>query len=155
MSALQAAAFNAVLAARELPIDRVAVGDLARRTDSGGLFPVEDEGAENERAARFEISATGPLFGRRMERPTGAVRAWEDGVLRDFGVDPDALPTLPGVRVRGGRRPVRVPVAALEAAAPAPGEPLVLAFELPAGSYATVLLEELLGGVPERVSSPS
>lgn len=152
LSALQAAAFNAVLASRELPLDRVEAGDLARRTDSGGLFLVEDLERENERARRFEISATGPLFGTRMERPAGAVREREDAVLRGLGIDPDGLRPPRGVRLRGGRRPFRVPVGDLQVAEEADGS-LRLRFELPSGSYATVLLEELLGGVPERVSS--
>lgn len=153
VSALQAAVFNAVLAGRELPLDRVENGDLARRTDSGGLFVVEDAELENERAARFEISATGPIFGRRMEQPTGAVRAREEDAMRELGLDPEALTPPRGVRMRGTRRPLRVPVQDLAVEGATDGEPLQLRFELPSGSYATVLLEELLGGVPERVSS--
>ncbi len=148
ISALQAAVFNEVLRRRPLPLDRVEVGDLARRTDSGGLFLVEDAGRECRRAECFEISATGPLFGTRMEQPGPTVAAREQDVLRHFGLDPAALRAPRGVRMRGGRRPLRVPVRELQLGPEDTG--LRIRCELPAGSYATVLLEELLGAVPGR-----
>lgn len=151
VSALQAAVFNEVLEKRPLRLDEVEVGDLARRTDSGGLFEVEDAAVENERARRFEISATGPIFGTRVERPGGAVAAREREAMASFGLDPETLRAPKGVRMRGARRPVRVPVRDLSLEQE--GDRLRLRFELPAGSFATVLLEELLGGLP-RVSSP-
>jgi tRNA pseudouridine13 synthase len=151
VSALQSAVFNAVLAERPLPLDQLEAGDLARRTDSGGLFVVEDVAVDNERAARFEISPTGPLFGTRMEQPGPSVRAREEAAMRDHGVDPDGIRPPRGVRLRGGRRPLRVPVSDLETELS--GGVLRIRVELPAGSFATVLLEELLGVVPERVSS--
>lgn len=151
VSALQAAVFNEVLRARPLRLDEVEAGDLARRTDSGGIFRVEDVAAENERARRFEISATGPIFGTRMERPGGDAEARERAAMAAFGLDPDDLRAPKGVRMRGARRPLRVRIRDLSLAQ----EPdaLRIRFELPAGSFATVLLEELLGGLP-RVSSP-
>ncbi len=152
VSALQAAVFNAVLETRALSLDAVEVGDLARRTDSGGLFVVEDAELDNERARRFEISATGPLFGTRAEQPGDVVRAREEALMREFGIDPEGIRPPRGVRLRGGRRPLRVPVQDLVLAREAGGL-LRIRVELPAGSFATVLLEELLGGVPERVSS--
>jgi tRNA pseudouridine13 synthase len=148
LSALQAAVFNEVLRARPLPLDRVEVGDLARRTDSGGLFLVEDADVENERAARLEISATGPLFGTRMEQPGPAVRARERAAMQACGLDPDAIQPPRGVRLRGGRRPLRVPVGDLRFDVEA--DALRIRCELPAGSFATVLLEELLGSSPLR-----
>lgn len=155
ISALQAWVFNIVLAERKLTLDRVELGDLARKTDSGGLFRVEDEALDNARAARFEISATGPIFGTRMDEPGSPVAEREREVMRRCGVEPDALVSLPKIRMRGARRPVRVPVKGLEIGEDADhagaAEPLlILCFELPSGSYATVLLEELLGGEPMR-----
>ncbi len=155
VSALQSAVFNEALAARPLPLDVVEVGDLARRTDSGGLFLVEDEETENARARRFEISATGPVFGTRMERPGETVLERERAAARAFGVDLDEVSPPRGLRMRGGRRPLRVPALDLAIAKdPAVEEGILqLHVTLPAGSFVTVLLEELLGGVPERVSS--
>jgi tRNA pseudouridine13 synthase len=73
--------------------------------------------------------------------------------MRAHDVDPDDVRAPRGVRMRGARRPLRVPVADLETS---DEQGVVrLRFELPAGSFATVLLEELLGSVPETgVSSP-
>ncbi len=59
-SAYQALVFNAVLAARSGELDRVETGDVAVVHASGGLFLVDDVVAEQPRADRFEISATGP-----------------------------------------------------------------------------------------------
>ena len=152
VSALQAAVFNEVLRTRSLRLDEVEEGDLARRTDSGGIFRVEDVAAENQRARRFEISATGPIFGTRVESPTGAVAAREREAMATFGLDSDPLLAPKGVRMRGARRPLRVPVHNLSLEHER--ETLHIRFELPAGSFATVFLEELLGGLP-RVSSSS
>jgi tRNA pseudouridine13 synthase len=143
VSALQSQVFNACLDARELPLDRVEAGDLAMRHDSGGLFVVEDVASESARAEAFEISATGPMFGTRMPRPAGPALARELRVLAAHGVDLDALRAPPGVSLRGGRRPLRVrPQDVAHALA---GDALSLSFTLPAGSYATVFVEALLG----------
>jgi tRNA pseudouridine13 synthase len=143
VSALQALAFNACLDARELPVHRLEQGDVAVRHDSGGLFPVEDVARESARAEAFEISATGPIFGTRMPRPAGAVLARELRVLAEHGVDLGRLRAPAGVSLRGGRRPLRArPGDAGHALA---GDALRLWFALPAGSYATVFVEALLG----------
>jgi tRNA pseudouridine13 synthase len=151
VSAWQAEVFNAVLAARPVPIDELEAGDLAMRHDSGGVFAVTDPAREGERARRFEISATGPLFGPRMTWPACDVALRERAVMSAHGLDPDAL-RLPGVRARGARRAIRVrPV---ELSIDGSGEEVLLRFDLPAGSYATVMIEELFG-VVEDSSRPS
>jgi tRNA pseudouridine13 synthase len=148
VSALQAAVFNEVLGRRPLALDRIEAGDVAQVVASGGLFVVEDEAREAPRAAAFEISATGPIFGCadvRERAPSGLPAARERAVLDAFGIAELAPP--PGLRLRGTRRPLRVPVRA--AAAERGDELLRLRFELPAGSYATVLIEELFGAVED------
>ena len=143
ISALQAAVFNEVLARRPLPIDAVEAGDVAVVQASGGLFVVEDLAREAPRAAAFEISATGPIFGTRVLEATGAPAQREREALVACGLEPDATPAPPrGVRLRGARRPLRVPVS--DASSDFDGAVLRLRFALPAGSYATVLIEELL-----------
>lgn len=145
-SALQAEVFNDVLAERPLPLHRVEAGDIAVLHASGGCFRVEDPAAEQARAARFEISPTGPIFGTRVQTPEGAPAARERAALLRRGVDPDALPKLPGLRLRGSRRALRVRPEAPELMRE--GSSLRLCFGLPPGSYATVVLEELLGVTP-------
>jgi tRNA pseudouridine13 synthase len=144
LSALQAQVFDACLDARELPVHRVEPGDVAMRHDSGGLFVVEDLERESARAEAFEISATGPIFGTRMPRPAGTVEAREARVLADHGIDLATLRAPPGVELRGGRRALRARPQEVRHALE--GDALTLSFTLPAGSYATVLVEALLGG---------
>jgi tRNA pseudouridine13 synthase len=144
LSALQAAVFNAVLAERGTGWDRVERGDVAVVHASGGLFRVDDARAEAARAAAFEISPTG------LE-PDGAVGVRERGALARYGIDPDALRAPRGIRMRGGRRSLRVRPEDVGASPVAGG--LALRFTLPAGSYATVLLEEVLGSPTRRDAS--
>jgi tRNA pseudouridine13 synthase len=147
ISALQAEVFNAVLAARPLPLDLLETGDIAWLHASGASFLVEDAEREAPRASAFEISATGPIFGSRTLEPRAAPRERERAVYRELGIPCTGKLCLPrGVRLRGARRPLRVRP---EAASCEPlGDGVVrLSFALPPGSYATVLIEELLAGL--------
>jgi tRNA pseudouridine13 synthase len=151
VSALQAAVFNAALAARERPAHEVEAGDVAVVHASGGLFLVEDPAREAPRAEAFEISPTGPIFGtevgRKIPSPVGAPARREARALREHGIDPETPLRPPrGLRVPGGRRALRVRPGAAGLARE--GDTLRLGFELPPGSYATVLLEELVGAGP-------
>jgi tRNA pseudouridine13 synthase len=143
VSALQAAVFNEVLARRPLPLDALEAGDVAEVHASGGLFVVEDLARETPRAAAFEISATGPIFGARVIAPAGAPARREREALQPFGLDLEVPIRAPaGMRLRGARRALRARPAAvsLEMATAA----LRLQVTLPPGCYATVLVEELL-----------
>ena len=145
LSALQAEAFNAFVAARPLPIDAIEPGEVAFRHDSGASFVVEAETLEQERerVARFEISASGPIPGTRLLQPSGEALARERAACVAAGI-PDPLEPPRGIRMRGARRPVRVRPAdgACDVIDP---RTVRLAFTLPAGSFATVLAEDLLG----------
>jgi tRNA pseudouridine13 synthase len=146
LSALQSAVFNEALRLRSVPLEAVERGDVAVVHASGGLFLVEDLAREAPRAAAFEISATGPIFGSRAGRrdpaPAGAPAAREARAAACCGLDPTALLAPPrGLRLPGGRRALRVRPEA--ASARHEGGRLRLDFELPPGSYASVLLEEL------------
>ena len=143
LSALQAAAFNAVLSERPLPLASLEVGDVAVVHASGGLFRVEDAEREAPRAAAFEISATGPVFGTKVLTPSGAAADRERAAFAALGVDPEKLRTPRGIRLRGARRALRVRLEAAEVVAE--GDTLRLRFTLPAGSYASVALEEVFG----------
>jgi tRNA pseudouridine13 synthase len=141
LSALQAEVFNAFLRTRPLPLDALEVGEVATIHASGGSFVVEDLTREAPRAAAFEISASGPLFGTKLLRPRGAAAEREAAVLRAAGIPDPVLPPR-GIKLRGARRPVRVPVPDLSLE-PVAESALRLRFTLPAGSYATVLAEAL------------
>jgi len=146
VSALQAAVFNDVLAGRRDAGRCLQVGDVAVVHESGGLFLVEDPAVEQPRADRFEISATGPIFGTRVLAPTGEPAEREHEALVARGV---ALkPSLPrGLRLRGARRPLRVRPREIESRFVAGA--LHLGFVLPAGSYASVLVEDLVRSEPD------
>lgn len=153
VSAFQAEVFNRVLAERGLPLDVVEEGDWAIEHASGGVFLVRELERDLLRARAFEVSATGPLFGTHMPEARGAPGRRESSAFEALGVpDPAKLDSLRGLRLRGGRRALRVRVEDLESD---PGaDALRLRFALPPGSYATVLLEELFGaelarGAPE------
>lgn len=155
ISALQSEVFNAVLAERIDAIDGVRVGDLARVEESGGLFWVEDLERESPRAAAFEISATGPIFGTRMRAPVAEVAELERAVFDRFGLPDLAELSLPrGIRARGTRRPLRVRPEGLEVEALLDGDGLRLRCVLPPGAYVTVLMEELVGAVEDVQREP-
>lgn len=148
ISALQAEVFNRVLEQRPVSLDAVEAGDVAQVCDSGGLFLVEDVEIERARAASFEISATGPIFGKKMKSPAGLVAEREIRVAQELGMPTGGdLRPPSGVRVPGTRRPVRVRVGQPRLSREA--DRLTLCFSLPAGSYATVLLEELFADLEE------
>jgi tRNA pseudouridine13 synthase len=153
VSALLSAVFNEALARRPLALDAIEAGEVAQVVDSGGLFLVEDAAREAPRAARFEISATGPIFGSggRDPVPTGAAADREREALAAHGVPDELVRTAPaGLRLRGARRAFRTPVP--DAVLTLDGDVLLLCFSLAAGSYATVLVEELLGPVDDGAS---
>ena len=143
LSALQARVFDAALAARPLPLDALELGDLAMLHDSGGVFLVEDVAREAPRAAAFEISATGPIFGTRMSEPQGEVARRESELLAAHGIDPRGLRLPPGIQLRGARRALRARPG--DASVDFDADVLRLRFTLPAGSYASVLVAELVG----------
>lgn len=146
VSALQSEVFNRVLAERPLPLDAFEVGDIAMRHDSSGTFLVEDPEAEGERARRFEISPTGPIFGKKMKQPTGAPRERETSVLAALGFPPgEPIPAPRGIRLHGTRRSLRARPQVLELLREE--NAARIEFTLVSGSFATVLLEDLFGAL--------
>jgi tRNA pseudouridine13 synthase len=144
LSALQAEVWNACLAARTLPLDQVEAGEVAFLHESGASFVVEDVEREAARAACFEISAAGPIFGTRLLPAAGAPAQRERELFTAHGI-PDPLRLPPGLRLRGARRPFRVRPEAAHCE-PVGADGARLCFTLPPGSYATVLVEELFAG---------
>lgn len=142
-SVWQSQLFNTWLAARLRDGTwRSAVhGDLMRKEDTGGLFTAEDANEAQARAERFEISATGPMFGADMRWPTQAALAQEEALLEASGFPKERLRELrnvaPGTRRVARIRPDDVRIE-LEAS-----DRLLLELTLPKGAYATVVLREL------------
>jgi len=124
----------------------VILGDLAMKHENGACFLVEDVEKEQPRADAFEISATGPLVGSRMSHPTGEPGAMEEAIFKSHGLTPGHFKQEGRDHAKGARRPLRVKPTdiQLEGGVDEHGAHITAAFTLPAGSYATVLLRELM-----------
>ncbi|MHC4562337.1 MAG: tRNA pseudouridine(13) synthase TruD [Planctomycetota bacterium] len=146
VSACQSRIFNDVVAARINRIDRVLVGDLAKKTDTGGVFPVEDAEVEQPRAAAGEISATGPIVGSRArlaDREPGEI---ELRAVAASGLAVDDFVRAGRLKIKGGRRPLRFFLGEpeLSSGGDQAGGFMELSFTAPSGCYATVALREIM-----------
>ena len=162
LSAGQSALFNLyALERRARGLGRVVLaGDVLRKRASGGHFVCADPAVDQPRLDVGEVELTGPIFGGKMMAPPPGTPAdeLERAVLARVGVAPDALVAL-GRKIPGTRRPLVLeledlqaepaPAVELASAGPSPhkaslGAGVCLRFRLPAGSYATALLRELM-----------
>lgn len=162
VSALQSHLFNEVLSRRIDSIDRLIPGDFAYKHENGAGFAVTDPATEQPRVDAFEISPTGPIVGHRMTLPTDDALAIEQAVLKANGLTPGHFKQEGRDQAKGTRRPLRVRPENIELAAGADefGPHMTVAFSLPAGSFATVLLRELMKSdapepAAERVANPT
>ena len=146
VTALQSRIFNEILAQRIDGIDHLLVGDMAYKHDNGACFYVEDPEVERPRAEAFEISATGPMVGRRLSMPRGVVRDMEQALFDKYDIGPDDFRSSQRDRSHGDRRPLRIQPrdTQLESGVDEHGGFITVAFTLPAGAYATILLRELM-----------
>ena len=150
VSALQSRMFNEVTARRVTSgtLDRIMDGDLAWKHDSGGVFRVEEGQAavEQPRCDVFEISPSGPLIGYRMTMPSGEPLRMEQEAFDAAGLEAGHFRGHSIGKVKGARRPLRVRPEDVDLSAGVDdhGGYITVAFTLPAGSFATVLLQELM-----------
>jgi tRNA pseudouridine13 synthase len=154
ISAYQSLLFNRALGQRLAAglFGRARMGDVLRKSDTGGLFLCQEPEVDQPRVDRLEVSPTGPIFGWRMTRAEGEVDADELALLAADGLAPESFRTLGGL-AEGTRRAYAVPVT--ELGCERDGPDLLLRFVLPKGSYATVLLDEVMkaeAGLRPRVS---
>jgi tRNA pseudouridine13 synthase len=142
VSALQSALFNQVVTQRIVAstLDTVIPGDIARKEDTGGMFTVEDLTAERPRAAAWEISPTGPIYGYKMMEARAEAGEIEDRILAGANL---TLENFRAVRARGVRRPLRYNPEGLTWSWENP-HTLVVSFFAPKGAFATMLLGELM-----------
>ena len=130
-------------------VGRLLEGDLAWKHDSRAVFAVTAEelaaGPLDERLARFEISPSGPLWGKGMTQAAGSVAEVEREALEATGVSPKIL-TTSRYRPEGARRPFRLPVANMDVQGGTDeyGPFIRVAFDLPRGTYATIAMREIM-----------
>ncbi|MBC7222957.1 MAG: tRNA pseudouridine(13) synthase TruD [Anaerolineae bacterium] len=141
VSAYQSYLFNAILERRLEALDRLEEGDIAMKHENGACFLVQDAVQEQPRADRLEISPTGPLFGYKVRLAEGKPGDLEREVLAGEGLRLEDWRIGEGLAPRGERRALRVPVEDVDLLW---DEGIVLRFALPPGSYATVLLGEVM-----------
>lgn len=142
LSAFQSYLFDRVVEQRIDMLDVTAQGDLAWKHINGACFLVEDAEAEAPRAASFEISPSGPMFGAKMTWPEGNQHDLERHILAISGIRPEQFDLGNGLRLDGERRPLRVPLS--EPSFSINDSNLTISFALPRGSYATSVLREIM-----------
>lgn len=145
-SALQSRLFNDVLAERVKSLDRLMDGDLAYKHENGACFAVAAASVEQHRVDAFEISPTGPLVGHRMTLSAGEPLAITERVLKAHGLTLGHFKQVGKDHSNGALRPLRVKPMdlSLEGGVDQHGGFITVAFTLPPGSFATVLLDELM-----------
>jgi tRNA pseudouridine13 synthase len=142
ISAFQADLFNRWLEARIADglFATALQGDVMKKLDTGGLFTCEDAAADGPRVARFEIAPAGPMFGHKLRPASGEALRREERLLADAGVGLEDF-ARGGGEAEGTRRAARLRV---EVALEGIDGGYAAVFELPKGSYATVVLRELV-----------
>jgi tRNA pseudouridine13 synthase len=142
LSAARSHIFNGVLAARveQGAWDSPLEGEIWSLAGSRSWFgPEPFDAALAERLARGDIHPSGPLWGQGEPPTTGAASALEHQVA---AADQDLADGLAAARLDQERRPLRLMPRNLHWRWLS-DEALELAFELPAGAYATVVAREL------------
>ncbi|MBT4530258.1 MAG: tRNA pseudouridine(13) synthase TruD [Phycisphaerae bacterium] len=151
VNAFQSAIFNEVLQQRVKTgsYNKFIEGDLVWNHEGGGrTFCISSEEVVSadilERSAQCKVSPSGPLWGAKMRLPSEEVLCNEKKVVETFGVTEEHLNAMKKF-AQGARRPLCVPVK--NTSVKADSDSILLQFDLPAGSYATVVINILLNGV--------
>jgi tRNA pseudouridine13 synthase len=150
LSAAQATLFNLYLTRRiqDGLLRTVLPGDVMAKWPFGGMFVARDVPVEQARFDARETVTSGPIFGRKTFPAMDDAATREEAVLHDAGLSLSVFQGF-GKLVQGTRRHNLIYLDDLEAQSRPDG--IHLAFTLPAGSYATVLLREVTKTNPEGV----
>ncbi len=156
-NAFQSAVFNRVLHRRlsdssSVGINQLVEGDLAWKHDSRAVFAVDHatataENAPEGRIEALQVSPSGPMWGTGMSKAAGVVAQWERQALTDEELDEsDVERCTPPITMQGVRRPMRAILGNPQVAGGADehGPYVRLSFDLCRGSYATVVLREIM-----------
>lgn len=148
LSAARSLLFNAVVGARidDGSWQQAREGEPLVLDGRRSFFVAEaDDAALPERLAALEIHPSGPLWGRGGDLGETAAGAYERACLAPFAAWREGLERF---GLEADRRALRV--RAIDLIWALDGDVLELAFELPAGSFATSLLRELVSPPPVR-----
>lgn len=107
-------------------------GDWCQPLPAGIPFRSDGSKEEREKFLRFELAPLGPIWGYKLSEPTDEERS----LVTSWGLNAESFRPF---RAPGSRRPLRLPLPTVETEIRPDG--LECRFELPAGSYASVLLE--------------
>ncbi len=142
-SIAQAAVFNRWLGDRVMDgrLHALVPGDVLRKRETGGMFRSDDAEADAARVRAGEVDPAGPMPGAKMMPASDEAAAREQRALDALGYDEQALRQLARF-APGTRRVARLVPADLDLRLD--GADLVAEFTLPSGSYATVVLGELV-----------
>jgi tRNA pseudouridine13 synthase len=142
LSAYQAEFFDRQVQMRLDSLDILWPGDIAYIHASGACFRVDDPAAEQARADAFEISPTGLMPGKKAMLARGQAGILEEALLDKERMDDTHYTGLKGLQLSAERRPLRINAANITCSAE--DSSLILEFSLPAGSYATSLIREIV-----------
>jgi tRNA pseudouridine13 synthase len=143
LSAYQSELFNRWLAERIADglFASALAGDPLKKLESGGVFVCEDPGLDSVRVAAFGVSPAGPMFGHQLRPAAAGVPAEREArLLAAEGMTPADF-ARGGDEAAGTRRAARLPIEV--ALSPLP-DGFLASFALPRGSYATVVMGELM-----------
>lgn len=154
LSSVQSALFNFALAERITDgyFRTVLLGDVMCKWPTGGMFNTTDPAVDQERLNNREIIPAGPIFGTKMFPAKAVAAEREQTLLQRFGLTPRSFSGF-GKLLLGTRRMNFVYVDDLKSTWEPHG--LRLEFTLPAGSYATVLLAEVMKAPVEEPANES
>lgn len=143
LSAAQSALYNAYLGRRlrDGLLRTVLPGDVMAKVPFGGMFVAQDVAAEQRRLDAGEIVTAGPIFGRKTFAAADEAARREAEILAAFGLSVASFRGF-GKLLQGTRRHDLVYLDDIVYEREEDG--LRLCFTLPAGSYATVLLREVM-----------
>lgn len=142
LNAFQAALFDRLLLQRLPWLPNLWQGDQAVKHNNGACFSVDSPQDEQHRLRNQEISPSGPLFGVVAPRPQGLPALLEQHMLQASGISWQALQKAGKRRLPGTRRPFLVPITGPSVHSLEQGD-IEITFQLPAGSFATSVLQEL------------
>ncbi len=142
VSAYQSQLFNQWLKERiqRGHFEQLYLGDVAKKWDTGGLFWVRELLVDQQRYSNGEITYTGPIFGHKMRAAEAEAGLNEAAIWEQQEVPAENLKLH---RVQGSRRPAQIKISDWRIT-PALEEGVWVEFSLPKGSYATVVLRELI-----------